>query len=693
MVGLFTIYFSMMFCNFWTISDCFPLILFQREDVHYSLFGQKLVIPDLWECSAPPDSEFRPRTGIADLPTELLLWIFSVLASSATRNPYSMNHYRDHVRGNQECDCNQHWTEEEFPESNTVFPYAPAQVCRHWRGVLALQPTFWTRVIVSRIAGVHTPPACFKEYLEYSRELTIDVYIGNIGYERGFPHERALIEEYTRVLSPHLHRCRVIDYDVRYATSLPLLWRDLHTIPQMLYSLQLRSEETHDPTVADPWPKLEDTNMYNIPWSEFKESRGGDMRRKKSDNYYSKMVLDGWNLLVACGACQDLFVCDDLVVQNYRRSLNVYHETDENDHIGLADILCTLGKKHDIDTVSFVNVGLPKGVPDDLEDLLGEFIDFPNVIFDNVEFTMIEEFSRFHPMVQPERFVIKACSFPATYGPLHFNRVELVDIQDAEDLSYFLHRWDGGELTIRACPGMTDTVLRELGSPEWLDPADIEILVIIDCLNVTYAGVFELIALRTALGLPIQEITVQGAAHAISAAQYEAIQEHEDILDFVWEARVPWSFRPADPIIEVMPELTMEDDKNAVASSATDAHDYMDDPSDHPKIPAVGSNLASTAEPISYTVHDTSPAVLDRRVINPWRMYDVDDVRWDGSILLDDRVRVTSNNKAEEMAVDNLGSEPCTTNELWEEWITGVQPPGPDSELNDSRLEVLDISR
>lgn len=613
-----------------------------------------------------------------------------------------MSHYRDHVRGDQECDCDQHWIEEEFPARNIMFPYAPAQVCRHWRGVLALQPTFWTRVIASRAASMHTPPARFKEYLEYSGELTIDVYIGNIGYERLYPFERALIEEYTRVLAPHLHRCRVIDYSVRYATSLPLLWRDLDTIPQVLYSLQLRSEETHDPMVAGPWLKLENANGYNIPWADIR-SRADAMTRKGGSSYYGKMVLDGWNLLIACDTCQDLLACNDLVVKNYRRSLNIYHENDEDAGMPLDEVLWILWKLHpEVDNITFVNVGLSEGPPDESH-ALSEEVSLSDLVFDNVEFTMIEGYSKLYPMVQPERFVIQACAFPATYGPLRFDRVELINIQNATDLSYFLHRWVGGALTIRACPALTDTVLRELGmhlTPEHLHPSEVDSLVIFDCANVTYAGVRELVLLRATLRQPIPVIRVHGAMWAISDAQCAAIQQRGDIEEFTWEARMPWRFEPADPVIAVRPQLSANEGGSAEVGGAAGAHSYTHMlPADEYLAPVEqtinevphtantsGTDLvphilsaarAPTVRPISDGVLGAGPAVLDMRMVKPWRMHEVYGSLWNGGDLIANQGRRGSNPTGdEEMAVDDW-EEPCTTNELWSQWITDVPAEEP----------------
>lgn len=101
---------------------------------------------------------------------------------------------------------------------------------------------------------------------------------------------------------------------------------------------------------------------------------------------------------------------------------------------------------------SFVNIGFSEGTSE--SHALSYEIDLPDLVFDNAEFTMIEQCSRLYPMVQPERFVMKARAFP-----LRFNKIKLVDIQR---LPYLPHRWVGAALATRACLGRTDALFREL---------------------------------------------------------------------------------------------------------------------------------------------------------------------------------------------------------------------------------------
>ncbi|KJA22765.1 hypothetical protein HYPSUDRAFT_40559 [Hypholoma sublateritium FD-334 SS-4] len=420
--------------------------------------------------------------------------------------------------------------------------------------------------------------------------------------------------------------------------------------------------------------------------------------RKEGISYYGKMILDGWNLLVACDTCQDLLVCDHLVVQNYRRSLNIYHENDEDEGMALDEVLWVLWKVHpEVDNITFVNVGLPKGSSDESH-VLSEEISLADLVFDNVEFTMIEEYSELYPMVQPERFVIKACAFPAAYGQLRFDNVELVNIQSATDLSYFLHRWAGGALTVRACPALTDTVLRELGmhlTPEHLHPSEVESLVIFDCANITYAGVHELVQMRATLGQQIPVIKVHGAMWAISGAQYAAIQQRGDIAEFTWEACMPWRFWPADSGIAVRPELPADEDGGAEAGGEVGAHSYTHMPPADESLVLVEQTTNEAPHTANTSVLATDlvphilsaapapavrliaplgagPAVLDRRVVKPWRMYEVYGSLWNGSDLIVDQGRGGSNlTKDQEMAAGDW-EEPRTTNELWDQWITDV---------------------
>lgn len=508
-----------------------------QEDMIYSLFGQKLVIQPLGDGLSPPESSAFPnRPRINSLPSEILTLIFTFLASASKRRPFSFIHYAKHLDPDSICDCDQGWVEGDFGPRGAVFPYSPSLVCTHWQEVLSSQSVFWTRIIVSRLIGTHTPPALFKKYLEWSGTRIIDVYIGNIGYQSRHARERVLIQKYTEALSPHLKRCRIIDYSVDYATSLPVLCRDIHLIPEILFSLQLKSSSTHDPLESYPFLPADDADdVYDIPLSK---TNSPEMQRMPKERYYDKMVLNGWNFLVACDYYSSILLCKTLVVQNYRQSLELYGEIDQ-EGLPLFDIIQKLSTCG-IESAIFENIGFEcDGVETDPEELLPMSVT-TNLTFIGVNFDMIKQCSRMYPMLHPGTFLIKSCTFPAEYDPLLFFDVVLTDIGE-RDLSYLLPRLIADSVTIYDCPSLTRTVLEELGrhikprrGTGRLPPANIDRLAIQNCTNFVFDDLKNMIMLRQGIGMPIPNISVIDASFPISDAEEQSITDLPSVEDFRW---------------------------------------------------------------------------------------------------------------------------------------------------------------
>ncbi|PPR05732.1 hypothetical protein CVT24_006677 [Panaeolus cyanescens] len=255
------------------------------------------------------------RTSIQSLPPEVLMLIFNLL-SRTNRRPLPVSHFTRHLPRHipslasfpsipapngitlaqiapnppqqpatsltplllahqatvaSHCDCKYLFLSPAF--HYRLFPYNLSAVCIQWRNILGSSPSFWNRIVVSRVAGSWADPAEFQWYLERSKNLVgIEVYIGSeltnhtetLGYsELTESSEREMVARYTEALKSHLWRCSVIDYNVKYSTSLPSIVDDLRGISSNLVSLRLVcSEEGH---LSDA-PSTSSTDPTRIPF-------------------------------------------------------------------------------------------------------------------------------------------------------------------------------------------------------------------------------------------------------------------------------------------------------------------------------------------------------------------------------------------------------------------------------------------
>ncbi|KAF8959630.1 hypothetical protein BDZ97DRAFT_1385739 [Flammula alnicola] len=527
------------------------------EETYHSLFGHRVVIPRLSDRppSTQPESHpshFPNRIGIASLPTELLLWIFHLLSSAARRNPFPLKHYRSHISSPHLCDCDQAWSAEDFPSHCTLFPYAHAQVCRHWRDVLSLQPTFWTRVIVSRGPGEYTPPEVLEEYLRWSRNLRIDVYVGNVQYKRHYADERDMIDRYTDILFPHIHRCKVIDYEVQYATSLPCLITQLHGIPLDLESLKLKSEETHDGT--NP-PEVDEEYADSVS-----AIAAANVNNSGSQPYLDTLALDGRNFILACQYMPQLIKnAGSIVVQNYRRCLFIHPEA-EGLRYTSHDVLHVLHGNVRAKNVEFSNIDfIPHQtvIPQGHLQQPHFFLRMHYLTFVNVGIELINDISNAASWLHYTCVKLEACDMQglrrlASDATFDFGDVELKNMKRA-DIFGFLSRWRGSKLSIRDCPEFTDEILASMGctAPTKAPELGLTSLKIHDCDNFSVEGLKRMIASRhehfIAMGSPNQDsifapttrivpwVSVTGATRPISASDMRWFNELAGLSRFEWQ--------------------------------------------------------------------------------------------------------------------------------------------------------------
>lgn len=105
--------------------------------------------------------------------------------------------------------------------SPSLFPFNAASVCIQWLDTLSQIPECWTRVVFD----VARDPTPFLDAFLWSKDLQrIEVVVfTSSGYEGATDErsERRRTFAIVQALRPHIDRCRSINFDVTYSTSLP----------------------------------------------------------------------------------------------------------------------------------------------------------------------------------------------------------------------------------------------------------------------------------------------------------------------------------------------------------------------------------------------------------------------------------------------------------------------------------------
>ncbi|KAF8159210.1 hypothetical protein B0H34DRAFT_394022 [Crassisporium funariophilum] len=393
----------------------------------------------------------------------------------------------------------------------TIFPYAQAKVCTHWRNVLSLEPTFWTRIIVSRIANEYTPPKLLQQYLQWTRNLVIDVYVGNIRNEHIYPDEGTLIERYTEILLPHIHRCRTIDYEVRYSTTLPALSRLLPTISWNLIYLRLKSEETYDEhRIGQKQPPgTEGPRLWVMPVEE--------------DIALHELILDGRNFILACQIRPDLVknVLGKITINNYRPQLFV---NKNEPTFTTRDALRVLEANENASHLRLENLEFTR-LPADT--VLANLNHMPNLQLANVGYGFMNQLFHEASWGHHATITFEACTFNESTPIPHCSSAILRRVEEAE-IRYFLTQWIGTELAFEDCPGLID---QDILMHAELNPT-LRCLMIDDCERITLGALRLLVE-----GLTMDTLSIGGAKDTMT--QEAAGYFQNNLHRFEWRPAVP----------------------------------------------------------------------------------------------------------------------------------------------------------
>jgi hypothetical protein len=105
--------------------------------------------------------------------------------------------------------------------SPSLFAYAIATVCSHWRDIMSLVPEFWTHIVIPIDVDASTPPTTV---LLWSRNLPLNVTITRVDFahDADVHHEQDQVMSVMKILvHSHGHRSRKPRFHVMFSASLP----------------------------------------------------------------------------------------------------------------------------------------------------------------------------------------------------------------------------------------------------------------------------------------------------------------------------------------------------------------------------------------------------------------------------------------------------------------------------------------
>ncbi|KAH7909377.1 hypothetical protein BJ138DRAFT_1155432 [Hygrophoropsis aurantiaca] len=111
-------------------------------------------------------------------------------------------------------------------------------VCHHWEEIASHIPEYWTHLLIVLDAPT-TRLSALSSHLEFSRGLPIEIEVttGSQTTDRELEKSRARVVMTN--LTPHMHRCKKIEFNLNHCSALPSLLRDFHGPAPLLTELAL----------------------------------------------------------------------------------------------------------------------------------------------------------------------------------------------------------------------------------------------------------------------------------------------------------------------------------------------------------------------------------------------------------------------------------------------------------------------
>ena len=148
------------------------------------------------------------------------------------------------------------WSPYGRSKPDLTFTESLASVCPVWREAMSLIPSFWTRLVIW-VGRQATPLAQVRQYLAWSRDLPLDIYVLQRPNESDSDESdnelkarvKARVDAVFGLLGAHMKRWRVLRMEVVHSSNIPRPRIDLVGQANILETLELIFDV--DNSVAD----------------------------------------------------------------------------------------------------------------------------------------------------------------------------------------------------------------------------------------------------------------------------------------------------------------------------------------------------------------------------------------------------------------------------------------------------------
>ncbi|KAF8432723.1 hypothetical protein L210DRAFT_3557703 [Boletus edulis BED1] len=188
-----------------------------------------------------PNNPFVPPKGgiclINNLPLELLSYIFAFGSTDdGIENEEDTHDHHDH----QTTDI---FAESESSNVSLPFTFVVSHVCRRWRNIALLTPSFWTTIVVTLKA--RPPYERVSTLLKRSKSLPIDIFVTSQFHRLVVSPSPADFQFLLAILIPHIHRWRTMEIS---APTEQLMRKILSVVsdPSVPAASQLTTLELHN---------------------------------------------------------------------------------------------------------------------------------------------------------------------------------------------------------------------------------------------------------------------------------------------------------------------------------------------------------------------------------------------------------------------------------------------------------------
>jgi len=421
------------------------------------------------------------------------------------------------------------------------FPNNVALVCRLWCNIMLRFPEYWGRFAIdlsSKKPLLLEAFACrkdlpFRVLIYYSLDITSPPALNRV---ESLENEQDKVKAVTEALFPHLHRCKSLEYEVAYSSSLP----DLPYILQHasdLECLKLTYFLDNPITLYRDWSSYED--KYPPKWPILK-----NLSLNATIFMHLALDLSDW--------FHDLFNDEKnygmhLTISRYEFFGKEYHGDSPRytvfqlfEEIASLDQTLMRLSLHELTVVPRPIENSTSSSDSDRSELQLECLTCENV---SREF-LFALFSHFIINIE-QQAVFTASSFPMNIRLQDSHELILEALPRNARAQHIFQSWMGNSLVVRGCDGFNDTFLEclfELGvNTEDCAAPRMQYIAIEDCTNFTFAALKLLIEERQASAREfgyhgyfnkIESLAVTGKAPHLTNEERRWFEENIDEVIF-----------------------------------------------------------------------------------------------------------------------------------------------------------------